>query len=332
MKITQPAQPVPYALNAPASGTSFDNSGGSLPPGTNTVQDAIAAILAGGIGSYLTTVLGGQGAVQALGTLGATETIDLANANYFWGTLDQDCTVSFTGWTTGKDSQITVEVAEDGTGGWTPTFSGVTWIGGTTPTHDTTPSTVTIYVFLSRDGGTTIYGAMLGDNGVTPPGSGPLVVAKVYNNATQTVTDNPSPPTVLTMNSTDFDTSTYKSGNKFIIPAGHGGVAFELSGGTFSQTFNAGPISAPTADLFLAWFINGAMVRGGNTTYTQPVSSSNPGQPVGYIRAPVTLLELADADEVELRVYIDNNGSSMVFGHATSIEAQTWMAIKRLAN
>jgi hypothetical protein len=162
MKITQPAQPVPFAQFS--GGSSFDNSGGLLPPGTDTVQEAIDAIIAGGLSGYLTTILGGQGVIQDLSTLGATETIDLANANYFYGTLDQDCTISFTGWTTGKDSEILVEVTEDGSGGWTPTFSGVSWLGGT-PTHDTTAATVTLYGFLSRDGGTTIYGFQAGSGG-----------------------------------------------------------------------------------------------------------------------------------------------------------------------
>ncbi len=164
MKITQPKRSPFEGLVGPASSTGYNNGGGLLPAGTDTIQEAIDALAGGLIGTYLTVVKGGQGTTQNLGTLGATETIDLANANYFYGTLDQDCTVTFTGWTSGKDSEILVEVTEDGTGGWTPTFTGISWLGGT-PTHDTTAGTVTIYGFLSRDGGTTIYGFEAGSGG-----------------------------------------------------------------------------------------------------------------------------------------------------------------------
>lgn len=162
MKITKDSREI---LLIPGSGATYNNSGGLLPAGTDTVQEAIDAIVGSTAGLYLTVTKGGQGTVQSLGNLGATETIDLANANYFAGTLNANCTISFTGWTNLKDSQITVELTEDGTGGWTPTFSGITWIGGSTPTHTTTAGTVTHYVFLCRDGGTTIYGAQLGSGG-----------------------------------------------------------------------------------------------------------------------------------------------------------------------
>ncbi len=153
------------ARNKPAAGIDYNDDGGDFGGGTLTIADILALIGAGSApGSFLRTVLGGVGNVQALGTLGATETIDLANANLFWGTLDQDCTISTTGWTNLKDCQITVILFEDGTGGWTPTFSGVTWDGGT-PVHDTTAGTFTRYVFTSIDGGTTIIGAKTGGGG-----------------------------------------------------------------------------------------------------------------------------------------------------------------------
>jgi hypothetical protein len=149
----------------PASGITFTDDGGFFGGGFPSIQDILDAIGAGSApGSFLRTILGGVGEVQALGTLGATETIDLANANKFWGTLDQDCTITTTGWTNLKDCQISVELIQDGTGGWTPTFSGVTWIGGT-PDWDTAAGTVTHVVLFSRDGGATIYGAVVGGAG-----------------------------------------------------------------------------------------------------------------------------------------------------------------------
>lgn len=97
-----------------------------------------------------------------LGSLGATETINLANGNYQKGTLNANCTIGFTGWTTGTYCEVGIRLTEDGTGGYTPTFSGVTWVGGTTPTHTTTAGSSTEYVFWSEDGGTTIIGGQIG--------------------------------------------------------------------------------------------------------------------------------------------------------------------------
>lgn len=150
--------------NVLASGVSVNDPGGIYgSPGTLTLEEILALIGAGlAPGAFLTVIGGGKGTVYAMGSLGATETIDLGLGNYHWGTLDQACTVTFTAWTAGKDCQITVETIEDGTGGWGVTWTGVTWIGGTTPTPDTAAGTVTHYVFFSRDGGTTIYGALVG--------------------------------------------------------------------------------------------------------------------------------------------------------------------------
>ena len=167
-------------INAGSIGVS--DPGGVFGGPPLTVQDIIDAIGSGTLGTYLTTILGGQGVVQALGTLGATELIDLANANKFWGTLDQDCTITTTGWTPLKDVQISVELIQDGTGGWTPTFSGVTWIGGT-PTWTTTAGTVTHVVLFSRDGGTTIYGAVVGGGG----GADHSLVTVAASGAAQTI-------------------------------------------------------------------------------------------------------------------------------------------------
>jgi hypothetical protein len=167
MKVTKTQETGAVTLMAgsvTAGGVIVEDPGGYFPPGL-TLEEILALIGAGTYpGSFLTTTLGGQGVVQALGTLGATETIDLANANKFWGTLDQDCTITTVGWTNLKDAQISVELIQDGTGGWTPTFSGVTWIGGT-PDWVTTAGTVTHVVLFSRDGGTTIYGVVVGMGG-----------------------------------------------------------------------------------------------------------------------------------------------------------------------
>jgi hypothetical protein len=148
-----------------SGGVWFNDDGGFFGGGTLSLEDILNLIGAGtSPDSFLRTTLGGLDVVQALGTLGATETVDLVNGNVFWGTLDQDCTLTFVGWTNLRGATIRVELIQDGTGGWTPTFTGVTWIGGT-PTWDTTAGTVTHAVLFSRDGGTTIYGAVVGAGG-----------------------------------------------------------------------------------------------------------------------------------------------------------------------
>lgn len=159
MKINSPDQAGTPGTTGGASGPAGGDLGGTLP--SPTVVAIAGTPIADVLAQFLTVVGGGKGTVQAHGTLGATETVDLALGNYHWGTMDQDCTIGFTGWTSGKDCQIALELAEDGTGGWTPTLTGVTWIGGT-PTWDTTAGSTTFVALFSRDGGTTIYAGVLG--------------------------------------------------------------------------------------------------------------------------------------------------------------------------
>lgn len=108
---------------------------------------------------------GGVHDYASLGNLGATEVIDLANGNYQAGTLDANCAISFTGWTTSAYCEVGLRLTEDATGGRIPSFSGVSWIGGQVPTHPAGALTVTDYIFWSTDGGTTIYGGQLGAAG-----------------------------------------------------------------------------------------------------------------------------------------------------------------------
>ena len=118
-------------------------------------------------GTYVLATKGGQEGVTAHGNLGSTETINLASeGNYHSGTLNANCTFTFSGATSGTGVSFTLELTEDGTGGWTPTWPGsVVWPGGTTPTHTTTAGSVTLYVFTTRDGGTTWYGFQAGGGG-----------------------------------------------------------------------------------------------------------------------------------------------------------------------
>lgn len=161
----------PFVSVLSGSGVSFAVSSNAL------------TISAGGSGQFLEVTGGGKGTVSNLGSLGTTETINVSTANYFYGTLDDNVTIGFSGWTAGVDSQITVELTEDGGGGNTPTFSGVTWLGGTTPTHDTTASSTAVYVFFSRDGGITIIGGLLGgaSSSSSSGAVGPILIADSHS-------------------------------------------------------------------------------------------------------------------------------------------------------
>ena len=134
--------------------------------GQNVRFDSSGAVAAG---TYFLASDGGQGVRALLGAVGTTETIDLGNGLYQRLTLNANCTVSFTGWTSGTYCEVSLRLTEDATGGWTPTFSGVTWVGGTTPTHTTTAGTSTEYAFWSDDGGATIVGGQLGAGGSASP-------------------------------------------------------------------------------------------------------------------------------------------------------------------
>lgn len=164
-----------YARIRPASGVGFTDDGGFYGGGDLTLEDILNLIGAGTApGAFLKVIGGGEGTVQALGTLGATETINVQNANLFWGTLDQACTIGFTGWTNLKDAQILLELIEDGTGLHLPTFSGVTW-KTTAPTAAAAGEVIHVALW-SRDGGTTIWGAVIGGGAASTDAMVPYLI------------------------------------------------------------------------------------------------------------------------------------------------------------
>ena len=95
-------------------------------------------------------------------TLSGAVSVDRANGTWQYGTLTGNIAPTFAAVTSGKDIGLTLELTEDGTGGHTIDWSGITivWLGGSEPTHDTTAGTTTIYGFLTRDGGTTWIGGV----------------------------------------------------------------------------------------------------------------------------------------------------------------------------
>lgn len=166
MKITKTSQTGVAGIMAgvaPASGVTISDPGGYFGSGPFSLEDFVALIGSGAYGPFLRNTLGGLDVVEGLGTLGATVLIDLANANWFWGTLDQDCTMTAVGWTDLSGATIHVEWIQDGTGGWVLDIDGVTWVGD--PPAASAAGTVGHAILFSRDGGVTIYGAVVGGGG-----------------------------------------------------------------------------------------------------------------------------------------------------------------------
>lgn len=113
-----------YVLSGTTNnGTIWVNTNATVPVlGT----DAITFVAFSGTpaGAFLTVVNGGGGTVQAHGNLGSTETINTASGNYHWGTLDANCTFTFTALASGLASGMVLILTQDGTGSRLVTWPG----------------------------------------------------------------------------------------------------------------------------------------------------------------------------------------------------------------
>lgn len=94
------------------------------------------------------------------GNLGAAATVDLENGNYVTGTLNANCTFTFSNPSaTGNGSGFILVLTQDATGNRTATWpASVKWNQGTAPTLSTGTSEVDILTFITSDAGTTWYG------------------------------------------------------------------------------------------------------------------------------------------------------------------------------
>lgn len=119
-------------------------------------------------GSDVEAVLAELGAevvgYQAHGNLGSTETFSAVTAGWHSGTLDANCTFTFTAKASGLQSIMLLELTQDGTGGRT-----ITWPGSVVTSPNTgivtTAGTTSRFVATSRDGGTTWYVDPIGTGG-----------------------------------------------------------------------------------------------------------------------------------------------------------------------
>jgi hypothetical protein len=137
---------------------------GSGPDATDVdIDDAyITALVAGG---FVTTTGGGTEPVQAHGNLGSTETIDLADGDIHSGTLNANCTLTFTGFV-GPGGGFALKLTQDGTGGWDTTFpASVVNRTALSAALDQTASSYSWLVFVSDDTGASYTGYLAGGGG-----------------------------------------------------------------------------------------------------------------------------------------------------------------------
>ncbi len=107
---------------------------------------------------------------QGHGSLGSTETFDAAIGSHS-GTLNANCTFTLTAAASGTASTLVLELAQDGTGGWTIDLPASVVNGADIEAdQDTTASETTFLALYSRDGGTTWYGGWWGGGGGTGGG------------------------------------------------------------------------------------------------------------------------------------------------------------------
>lgn len=120
----------------------------------------------------------------AHGNMGAAETFD-AGTGWHSGTFDANCTLTLTGATSGLAAQMLLELAQNGTGGWTITLpASVSNKAQLEADQDTTLSTTSFLILMTRDGGTTWYGFWAG--GIHPAaaggtGIGPLLIDSAHS-------------------------------------------------------------------------------------------------------------------------------------------------------
>lgn len=95
-----------------------------------------------------------------------TLTLDITDGNHFYCVLDENTTLAFSNPSpTGNLCGVTLEITQDGTGGRTLAFpASVEWAGGTAPTLTDTAGATDVFVFLTRDAGTTWRASILGQN------------------------------------------------------------------------------------------------------------------------------------------------------------------------
>jgi hypothetical protein len=86
----------------------------------------------------------------------------LSVSNYFRLVLSASAAITFTNApASGTAQQFSLLILQNGTGGYTPTFSNtVYWAGGSTPPATTAANARDLWTFITYDGGTTYWGTL----------------------------------------------------------------------------------------------------------------------------------------------------------------------------
>jgi len=91
--------------------------------------------------------------------------LDFSVADKFHVTLTDNWSPTFANFpASGAYADMTVIIKQAVVGSKTVTWSGVTWVGGSGPTMTATANKTDIYRFYTTDGGTTIFGEVVGQN------------------------------------------------------------------------------------------------------------------------------------------------------------------------
>jgi len=101
---------------------------------------------------------------QSISTSSATLSIDLSLGQYVIVTLNQTITtMTITNWPAATVARLTLEVLNQGAFNITGWGSAL-WAGATLPTVTSGSGKKDVFVIFSGDGGTTKYGAIVGQN------------------------------------------------------------------------------------------------------------------------------------------------------------------------
>ena len=148
------------ADSAQASGVKW--AAAAVPPHKTTHATGGSDALTAADISALSDSGGGKDVVSSLGALTGTVSINLANGNSFYGTLNGNTTFTMTGFTAGKECQFVLSVTQDSTPRSITWPAAVKWPFGSVPAISTGSGSRDLFVFRSRDGGTTVDGFQIG--------------------------------------------------------------------------------------------------------------------------------------------------------------------------